>query len=55
MKRLNDNMPIKTFYTKVVNLIVFNYENIVQLVGFCHELERNVISTWWKIYIHRND
>ena len=43
VKRLKDNTPVKTFYTEVANLMAFKHENIVQLVGFCHEPQKNVI------------
>ncbi|CAO2143823.1 unnamed protein product [Urochloa humidicola] len=47
VKRLDENAPVaagKTFDTEVTNLMVLQHENIVQLVGFCHEAQKKVVQ-----------
>ena len=46
VKRLAENAPVApgtTFDNEVANLMALKHDNIVQLVGFCHEPQKNVI------------
>lgn len=46
MKRLDQNSPVahgKSFDTEVANLMAFQHENVVELVGFCHEAKKDVV------------
>lgn len=47
VKRLAENAPVapgKTFDTEVTNLMVLQHDNIVQLVGYCHEAQKKVVQ-----------
>ncbi|WVZ53247.1 hypothetical protein U9M48_004218 [Paspalum notatum var. saurae] len=47
VKRLAENAPVapgKTFDTEVTNLMALVHENIVELVGFCHESQKKVVQ-----------
>jgi len=47
VKRLAENAPLApgtTFGNEVANLMALKHNNIVQLVGFCHEPQKKVIQ-----------
>jgi len=47
LKRLAENAPVApgtTFDNEVANLMALKHDNIVQLVGFCHEAQKKVIQ-----------
>ncbi|OEL15078.1 putative receptor-like protein kinase [Dichanthelium oligosanthes] len=47
VKKLRENSPIaqdKTFKNEVGNLMAAQHENIVKLVGFCHETHKKVVE-----------
>jgi hypothetical protein len=47
VKRLAENAPVApgtTFDNEVANLMALKHDNIVQLVGFCHEAQKKVIQ-----------
>lgn len=46
MKKFGENSPTaheKTFNNEVVNLMAVQHENIVKLVGFCHESQKKLV------------
>ncbi|CAL4994136.1 unnamed protein product [Urochloa decumbens] len=47
VKRLHENSSVvqgKTFDTEVANLMALQHENIVKLVGFCHEVQKELVE-----------
>ncbi|OEL32052.1 Cysteine-rich receptor-like protein kinase 8 [Dichanthelium oligosanthes] len=47
VKKLADNSPVapeKQFQNEVVNLMAVQHENIVKLVGYCHQAQKKVIE-----------
>ncbi|CAL4994120.1 unnamed protein product [Urochloa decumbens] len=47
VKKLGENSPVaneKTFNNEVGNLMAAEHENIVKLVGFCHESQKKVVQ-----------
>jgi serine/threonine protein kinase len=47
VKKLRENSqvpPEKQFSNEVVNLMAIQHENIVKLVGFCHESHKKVVE-----------
>ncbi|KAL6660742.1 hypothetical protein ACP70R_001777 [Stipagrostis hirtigluma subsp. patula] len=47
VKKLTENSPVapeKQFQNEVGNLMAIDHENIVKLVGFCHEMQKKVIE-----------
>lgn len=46
VKKLAENAPIardKVFNNEVQNIMAYRHENIVKLVGFCHEGQKKVV------------
>jgi len=46
VKKLAENSPVapgKSFDTEVTNLMALQHENIVELVGYCHEAQKDVV------------
>lgn len=47
VKKLRENSPVpheKTFNNEVCNLMAAKHENIVKLVGYCHELQKKLVQ-----------
>ena len=47
VKRLAEDAPVApgtTFDNEVANLMALKHDNVVQLVGFCHEPQKKVIE-----------
>jgi disease resistance protein RPM1 len=47
VKKLGENCPVahdKTFSNEVCNLMAAQHENIVKLVGYCHESQKKVVQ-----------
>jgi len=47
VKKLGENSPVaneKTFSNEVCNLMAAQHENIVKLVGYCHESQKKVVQ-----------
>lgn len=47
VKRLNENAPVPpgvTFGTEVTNIMALKHENVVELVNYCHELQKKVVQ-----------
>lgn len=46
VKRLDESSPVprdKVFYNEAVNIMALNHDNIVKLVGYCHETVKQVV------------
>lgn len=47
VKRLSETSPLsrdKAFKNEVLNIMALKHENIVKLVGYCHEAQRKVVE-----------
>jgi len=47
VKKLSDNAPVapeKQFTIRVGNLMAMQHQNIVRLLGYCHEPQKKVIG-----------
>jgi hypothetical protein len=46
VKKLADNSPLardKVFSNEVTNIMALRHENVVRMVGFCHEGQKKVV------------
>ncbi|GJN28093.1 hypothetical protein PR202_gb16176 [Eleusine coracana subsp. coracana] len=47
VKKLSENSPLsrdKAFENEVLNIMALKHENIVKLIGYCHEAQRKVVE-----------
>ena len=47
VKKLAENSPIardKAFFNEVQNIMALQHDNIVKLVGFCHEGQKKIVQ-----------